>query len=53
MLPSAAEQAKCVIASIGHPNVTGARIYADAISAVLPRFLPQWQQTLSGVQHAP
>jgi hypothetical protein len=53
MLPTTGEQAKCVIASIGHPNVMGARAYATAITAVLPKFLPQWQLSFAGVQHAP
>ncbi len=53
MLPSGGDQAKCVIASIGHPNILGAKAYADAITMVLPTFLPQWKQTLSVVQTAP
>jgi lysophospholipase L1-like esterase len=53
MLPTTGEQAKCVIASIGHPNVMGARVYADSIIAALPKFLPQWMQTFSVVQTAP
>jgi hypothetical protein len=53
MLPSGGDQAKCVIASIGHPNILGASAYADAITMVLPKFLPQWAQTFSTAQHAP
>jgi hypothetical protein len=53
MLPSDGDKAKCVIASIGHPNILGAKAYADAITMVLPKFLPQWKQTLSAVQTAP
>ena len=53
MLPSDGDNAKCVIASIGHPNILGAKAYADAITMVLPKFLPQWKQTLSIVQTAP
>ena len=35
----------CLLAAAGHPNVQGARAYADAIIGVLGRWLPEWQAT--------
>jgi lysophospholipase L1-like esterase len=40
--PSAANP-KCYLASMGHPNVAGAKAYASAIIAQLQTFLPQWK----------
>ncbi|MDQ4079194.1 MAG: SGNH/GDSL hydrolase family protein [Gemmatimonadota bacterium] len=39
------EFANCLIAASGHPNVAGARAYADAIIGVAQRWLPEWQAT--------
>lgn len=33
----------CFKASIGHPNVEGARAYANAITAAIAEFLPEWR----------
>jgi hypothetical protein len=33
----------CLLAAAGHPNVEGARAYANAITGVLGRWLPEWQ----------
>ena len=33
----------CLLAATGHPNVQGARVYADAIIAALGRWVPEWQ----------
>jgi hypothetical protein len=52
-LPTTGDQAKCLIASIGHPNILGAKAYADAITMVLPKFFPQWKLAFATVQHAP
>jgi hypothetical protein len=35
----------CLLAAAGHPNVQGARVYADAIIGVAGRWLPEWQAT--------
>jgi hypothetical protein len=40
---SPAELANCLIAATGHPNLAGARAYADAIIGVAQRWLPEWQ----------
>lgn len=45
-------RAKCVEASMGHPNVKGAQAYTDAITTRLTPFLAQWQATHKAVQHA-
>jgi hypothetical protein len=37
------EYVNCLIAATGHPNVAGARAYADAIIGVAQRWLPDWQ----------
>ena len=34
---------KCYLAAMGHPNVKGAKAYADAIIGELQAFLPQWK----------
>ena len=34
---------KCTIASMGHPNANGAAKYANAMTAKLGAFLPEWQ----------
>ncbi len=39
------ELPNCLLAATGHPNVHGARAYADAIIDVLGRWLPEWQAT--------
>jgi hypothetical protein len=35
----------CLLAATGHPNGQGARAYANAITAVLGRWVPEWQST--------
>ena len=50
---SGAEQAKCVEASMGHPNVLGAQAYANAITAELASSLPAWKLAHAMTQHAP
>ena len=45
-------RAKCIEASMGHPNVKGAQAYTDAITTRLAPFLPQWKATHKSVQHA-
>ena len=50
---SGADAAKCVEASMGHPNVPGAQAYANAITAELASSLPAWRQTHAVTQHAP
>ena len=50
---SALEQAKCVQASMGHPNVLGAQAYADAIAAQLSTSLAAWRLAHAATQHAP
>ena len=50
---SALEQAKCVQASMGHPNVLGAQAYADAIAAQLATSLGAWRLAHAATQHAP
>lgn len=37
---------KCYLAAMGHPNVNGARAYADAIIGELQAFLPGWKATV-------
>ena len=49
----ALNRALCVKASMGHPNVLGAKAYADAITAALAADLPAWKQRHAAVQHAP
>jgi hypothetical protein len=39
------ELPNCLLAATGHPNVQGARAYAEAIIAVLGGWLPEWQAT--------
>lgn len=39
------EYPNCLYASTGHPNVRGARAYADAITGVTGRWLSEWQTT--------
>ena len=39
------EYPNCLYASTGHPNVQGARAYADAIIGVLGGWLPEWEAT--------
>ncbi len=43
----------CPAASGGHPNVLGAQAYANAVTAALAEFLPQWKSQFALVQHAP
>lgn len=42
----------CIPASMGHPNVKGAQAYADAITASLGEFLPNWRAVHAPVQLA-
>lgn len=35
----------CLLAATGHPNVDGARAYANAIIDVLGQWVPEWQAT--------
>jgi hypothetical protein len=35
----------CLLAAAGHPNLEGARAYADAIIGVVARWVPEWQAT--------
>ena len=35
----------CLLAATGHPNIQGARRYADAIISVLGRWVAEWQGT--------
>lgn len=37
----------CQEASAGHPNIEGARKYAEAIIAALGRFVPQWRTRIA------
>jgi len=53
MFTDASQPALCVEASMGHPNVAGARAYADAITSQLAAVLPVWSQRHATVQHAP
>lgn len=39
------EYPNCLYASTGHPNVQGARAYANAIIGVVGGWLPEWQAT--------
>jgi hypothetical protein len=50
---SGGDAAKCVEASMGHPNVPGAQTYANAITAALASSLPAWRQAHAVTQHAP
>ena len=50
---SGADAAKCVEASMGHPNVPGSQAYANAITAELAASLPAWRQAHAVTQHAP
>jgi hypothetical protein len=50
---SGTDLARCVEASMGHPNVMGAQAYADAITAALATSVPTWQQIHATVQQAP
>lgn len=51
---SGADAAKCVEASMGHPNVPGAQAYANAITAELASSsLSVWRKTHAVTQHAP
>ena len=49
----ASSRAKCIEASMGHPNVKGAQAYADAITNRLAAFLAEWGRTHAPVQRAP
>jgi hypothetical protein len=42
--------ATCIPASSGHPNARGATAYANAITAALADYLPQWKAQFAFVQ---
>src|SRR5262249_55326429 len=42
------DYAKCLEASLGHPNVLGAQAYIAAIKQVGAEFIPQWRTQHSG-----
>ncbi len=43
----------CMAASIGHPNLLGAKAYANAIQKEINPFLPYWKALFSAVQPKP
>ncbi|HEY4212632.1 MAG TPA: hypothetical protein VGM84_14220 [Steroidobacteraceae bacterium] len=43
----------CPLASMGHPNVTGAQQYALAIEGQLQQWLPGWRKAFATTQTAP
>ncbi len=44
---------ECPVASVGHPNVTGAQHYAMAIETQLQQWLPAWRKAFATTQTAP
>jgi len=52
-VPAGTDNIKCVEASVGHPNVRGAQVYADSITARLGKFLPEWRTRFAATKAAP